>query len=127
MWSAPTRPASGPQRRLEAALRARGISEWERDPRDIGGAAPDLLFRHRELAVFVDGCQWHGCKDHWKPARSATHGLSRERVLRQQHTDRVSRGALRARGMRVLAFWEHELRGKSGAMACAARVVEALR
>ena len=116
--------ASGPPLRLEAALRAAGAPAWERSPRDRGGASPDLLWRHRELAVFVDGCAWHGCPLHGRRHERAGHGLSREGVLRQKHTDRIGRAALAATGVRVLTFWEHEVR--ADARGCAARILEVL-
>lgn len=123
MLALPKKPTV-PERALAKALRGLGISGWEHEPRDLGGAPPDFFFRHRDVAVFVDGCAWHGCPEHWRPARGG-HGLSRDRVLRQRVTDRVARSALRARGFEVFSFWEHEMR--ADAAGCAERVANALR
>jgi len=130
---------TGPERLLESALRAPGLlSEhdlgWELNPRDLGGACPDLFWRHRELAVYVDGCQWHGCPVHYRPhtakapapgSPATPHGLTREGVARQKHTDRVTRRALEASGKRVLVFWEHDV--VRSAARCARQIAEALR
>lgn len=126
---APVMPvlASGPQLRLEGALRALGVSAWEREPHDVAAASPDLFWRHKELAVYVDGCQWHGCPEHYRPHRTTKdHGLTPERIALTRHKDRVARAAIAAKGIRVLPFWEHAIRG-AGAAICAAKIAEALR
>lgn len=68
----------------------------------------DLAFPRQRLAVFVDGCFWHGCPDHYVPPRSSRSFWSRklrENVGRdQRQTER-----LQAQEWRVLRFWEHEV------------------
>src|SRR5258708_7859459 len=48
------------ERRLRAALARAGISGWIMHPPQVIGT-PDFFFPHVRLAVFVDGCFWHGC------------------------------------------------------------------
>ena len=43
-------------------LKGRGITGWRRKQRLPG--KPDFVFAGRRLAVFVDGCFWHGCPQH---------------------------------------------------------------
>lgn len=43
------------------ALRGR----YRTHPKDVPGR-PDLANKARRVAVFVDGCFWHGCPDHFK-------------------------------------------------------------
>ena len=45
--------------KLASILRASGITGWRRHQPLPGH--PDFIFRHARLAVFVDGCFWHGC------------------------------------------------------------------
>ena len=45
--------------KLASILRAHGITGWRRSQRLPG--KPDFVFRRQRLAVFVDGCFWHGC------------------------------------------------------------------
>ncbi|NOY83004.1 MAG: hypothetical protein GXP31_18555 [Kiritimatiellaeota bacterium] len=49
------------ERRFRAALAAAGISGWHTNVREIKGS-PDFYFPEERLAVFIDGCFWHGCK-----------------------------------------------------------------
>lgn len=55
---------------------------------------PDLTFPGRRVAVFLDGCYWHGCPEH-HPERDASY-------------DSVIDAGLARRGWSVLRVWEHE-------------------
>jgi DNA mismatch endonuclease (patch repair protein) len=68
---------------------------------------PDLLFPHKRLAVFVDGCFWHGCPRHgtW-PSVNAV--WWRDKIEENRARDRRSRAALRRAGWQIVRVWEHE-------------------
>ncbi|MBK9137468.1 MAG: very short patch repair endonuclease [Verrucomicrobia bacterium] len=69
---------------------------------------PDFVFPKRRLAVFVDGCFWHGCPRHaTKPRQHAA--FWRKKLAANKARDRKVNRALRAAGWRVLRIWEHEL------------------
>src|SRR5215210_9228563 len=56
--------------RMMALFRAHGITGWRRRQKVFG--KPDFVFRRERVAVFVDGCFWHGCPRHaTKPATRA--------------------------------------------------------
>jgi DNA mismatch endonuclease (patch repair protein) len=60
------------------------------------------------LAIFVDGCFWHGCPKHGRHPTSNTHYWlpKLERTLQR---DRLNAARLRSLGWTVLRLWEHEL------------------
>jgi DNA mismatch endonuclease (patch repair protein) len=62
--------------------------------------------------VFVDGCFWHGCPEHFRqPATNS--GFWHDKIARNRSRDvRVTR-ALTDAGWKVLRFWEHEIRGNT--------------
>lgn len=69
---------------------------------------PDFVFPQLRLAVFVDGCFWHGCPIHaTQPRQNAK--FWRDKIVANQARDRLVTRTLRARGWRVLRLWEHEL------------------
>ncbi len=69
---------------------------------------PDFVFPARKLAVFVDGCFWHGCPLHaTQPKQNAE--FWRTKIARNQARDRLVTRTLRRAGWRVLRLWEHEL------------------
>ena len=105
---------------LAAILRAEGWSGWRRQQVVRGHDAqgepfrvrPDFVFRSRRLAVFVDGCFWHGCPRHGtKPKGNAA--FWRAKFRRNRERDRRDTRHLRRAGWQVLRLWEHELRAKA--------------
>jgi DNA mismatch endonuclease (patch repair protein) len=67
----------------------------------------DLVFRPAKVAVFIDGCYWHGCPEHYVPPRTNS-GYWSDKVLRNVKRDRDTDQRLREAGWLVLRFWEHE-------------------
>lgn len=107
---------------LARVLRRNGITGWRRQ-REIRSpksearrfrVRPDFVFPRRRLAVFVDGCFWHGCPKHatWPVARSA---WWRRKILGNQRRDALVTRSLRRLDWQVLRIWEHELAAKNQA------------
>lgn len=67
----------------------------------------DLLFRPVRVAVFVDGCFWHGCPEHFVPPKTNPE-YWREKIGRNVARDRDTDARLAAQDWLVLRFWEHE-------------------
>lgn len=67
----------------------------------------DLAFPGPRVAVFVDGCFWHGCPKHgtW-PKQNAD--FWRAKILANQERDRDTDARLRAAGWEVVRVWAHE-------------------
>lgn len=67
----------------------------------------DIAFPGRRVAVFVDGCFWHGCQEHetW-PKQNAE--FWRNKILSNQARDSDTCTRLRACGWHVLRVWAHE-------------------
>ena len=98
---------------------AAGLRGWRRSRR-VEGARPDFVFVTAHLAVFVDGCFWHGCPACGK--RPATNrAYWGPKIERNRNRDLHQTAALRDAGWTVLRFWGHEL--EADAAACAASVV----
>jgi len=98
------------ERRLQMAMVRSGLTDWRIRPSGIIGN-PDFLFPERKLAVFVDGCFWHGCpKCGHLPKTNAK--FWEEKILRNKKRDRANSRKLRAGGFAVLRLWEHELKDK---------------
>ncbi|RKT04884.1 T/G mismatch-specific endonuclease [Streptomyces sp. 3211.6] len=67
----------------------------------------DLVFRRAKVAVFIDGCYWHGCPEHYVPPRTNP-GYWSDKVARNMARDRDTDQQLERAGWLVLRFWEHE-------------------
>ena len=69
---------------------------------------PDFVFPKLHLAVFVDGCFWHGCKLHAKKPRTNA-AFWRRKLAGNKARDLLVTRRLRRAGWRVVRIWEHEL------------------
>lgn len=67
---------------------------------------PDIVFPGRKVAVFIDGCFWHGCTDHYVRPRSR-HDFWAEKLATNVARDQRQTGELEALGWRVVRVWEH--------------------
>jgi DNA mismatch endonuclease (patch repair protein) len=95
-----------PEILLRSELWRMGL-RYRKNYKAVEGKA-DLVFPKGRVAVFVDGCFWHGCPEHYvRPKSHVDFWASKivENVLR----DRRQTLALENRGWRVLRVWEHEV------------------
>ncbi|MGW2227122.1 very short patch repair endonuclease [Streptomyces formicae] len=67
----------------------------------------DVVFPKIKVAVFVDGCFWHGCPEHYRPAKKRGQAWA-EKIKGNRDRDAATNLALRAQGWSVLRVWEHE-------------------
>lgn len=93
--------------RLLRVFREHQISGWRRGFPLFG--KPDFVFPKERLAVFVDGCFWHGCPSHGSiPATNVN--FWQEKLERNKSRDRLVNRELRSQGWRILRFWQHEFK-----------------
>ena len=97
---------------LVKLLRRNRITGWRRNQKVFG--KPDFIFRKSRLALFVDGCFWHGCPKHsTQPKGNRT--FWKNKFARNKARDLLVTCTLRAQGWHVLRIWEHELARKNEA------------
>jgi DNA mismatch endonuclease, patch repair protein len=111
------------ERRLRSALVRAGMRGWVLHAKQVTGF-PDFYFGKERLAVFVDGCFWHGCPKCGHIPK-ANRKFWAAKIRRNRERDRRTSARLRAQGYRVLRFREHEL--KRGLDGCVAAINNALR
>jgi DNA mismatch endonuclease (patch repair protein) len=113
---------TAPEVALRKLLHAAGL-RFRKDHLIVAGdvrARADVVFPRQRVAVFVDGCFWHGCPAHCRmPTRNAPYWKAK--IARNQARDHRVSEALTASGWHVVRAWEHE-----PAEAIAARVRVAL-
>jgi len=95
------------ERKLAALLRAHGVAGWKLRTPDVIGR-PDVYFPDWRIAVFIDGCFWHGCpRCFTMPAQNRPFWKSK--IARNVERDRLVTTSLRKAGVMVLRLWEHDL------------------
>lgn len=100
----------GSNTKPEIALRAalwNGGHRYRLKNRDIHGN-PDLTFRRAKLAIFVDGCFWHKCPDHFIQPKNNKKFWA-DKINRNIARDSQVNENLKKEGWIVLRFWEHEI------------------
>lgn len=114
---------TGPEVRLRKAVNALGL-RFRLHRRVAHKCTPDFVLPRWNLAVFVDGCYWHGCPDHSPQRfRGPNAELWREKLAANRARDVRSTAAAESAGWRVLRIWECEI--KKDAAAAAGRVQRA--
>ncbi|MHC1769475.1 MAG: very short patch repair endonuclease [Verrucomicrobiia bacterium] len=94
---------------LASLLRKSGITGWRRHLPILG--RPDFVFRTERLAVFVDGCFWHGCPNCYRAPKTQKRYWS-EKIARNRARDRGVRRILRQKGWAVMRVWACDLEKK---------------
>ena len=93
--------------RMMELLRANHITGWRRRWPLLG--RPDFVFLASRVALFVDGCFWHGCPKHYiKPKNNRA--FWKRKLDANRARDRQVNRELRRKGWRVVRIWEHDLR-----------------
>lgn len=99
-----------PELAVRRLLHAAGL-RYRIDFAPLGGRRrADIVFTRKRIAVFIDGCYWHGCPEHATyPKRNSDYWLPKlaRNIERDRETDDLLGGA----GWTVLRYWEHEAPG----------------
>ena len=102
---------TGPEVALRSALHHRGLRFRKNKRLDLGEGRrvrPDIVFPTLQLAVFVDGCFWHGCKEHRSlPVSNAV--FWRQKIEGNAKRDKLQATWLLEAGWNVLRIWEHDV------------------
>lgn len=102
--------------KFRMALVRLGISGWCMHPREIEGC-PDFFFPEHRLAVFVDGCFWHGCPQCYRRP-SSRQDYWDNKLTRNIKRDRQIDESLVAKDYKVARIWEHQLSGNLKQVIC---------
>lgn len=99
---------TGPELALRSALHRSGLRFRVDFPLRAGQVRvrPDIVFRRQRMAVFVDGCFWHGCPDHYV-APNANDSFWAGKLVSNRDRDRLVNHSLKEEGWTVVRIWEH--------------------
>jgi DNA mismatch endonuclease (patch repair protein) len=96
--------------RFRRALFGAGLKGYRKNARQLPGS-PDVAYSASRIAVFVNGCFWHGCpycKRNLTPKTNALYWATK--IAQNKERDERNRVALEAMGYRVIVLWECELK-----------------
>lgn len=87
-------------------LREKKLKGWRRNSTLPG--KPDFIYPKLRVAIFVDGCFWHGCKKHCR-LPSSNKGYWIAKIERNKTRDKDVSKKLKILGWQVIRLWEHEI------------------
>jgi DNA mismatch endonuclease, patch repair protein len=111
---------------FQNALSALGL-RYRKDCSPIPGlrCRPDVVLPHSRVAIFIHGCFWHGCPEHFRTPKANAEWWS-EKIKATADRDARQSESLRSNGWLVLTVWEHEFR-TVGATRIAERIARQAR
>jgi DNA mismatch endonuclease, patch repair protein len=98
---------TAPEMLLRKALWASGLHYRLRTSPKLPGT-PDLVFPSAKIAIFVDGCFWHGCPIHGTQPKTNVE-FWKTKITRNQERDRQVDEKLAQLGWHVVRLWQHEI------------------
>jgi DNA mismatch endonuclease (patch repair protein) len=104
--------STGVERTLRAMLAGMHLSGWRANASDLPGK-PDVAFDRQKVALFVDGCFWHGCPICSRPLPVSHHEYWQAKIAANVARAERAETALTSDGWRFVRIWEHEIRRES--------------
>lgn len=102
---------TAPEKALRSLLHASGLRFRVDFPIRLEGQRPirpDVVLTRHRIAIFVDGCFWHGCPEHGRRERVKNESYWRPKIAGNVARDERHTALLTAAGWTVLRFWEHD-------------------
>lgn len=100
--------STGPEMAIRRLLFAKGLRYRVQYPvPGVPRRTIDIAFPGKKIAVFIDGCFWHGCTVH-KNIPAHNHDWWKSKIEKNRERDRDTDNKLSIFGWFVLRFWEHD-------------------
>jgi DNA mismatch endonuclease, patch repair protein len=102
---------TSPELAIRRALHAEGFRfrvDLALRPDRVRLIRPDIVFTRAKVAVFIDGCFWHGCPEHGRRVGGANASYWGPKIARNRERDREQTARLARVGWDVVRVWEHE-------------------
>lgn len=96
------------ERRLWAMLAGMGLKGWKKNVASVAGK-PDIVFANQQVAVFIDGCFWHGCPHCCRKLPKTNREYWERKIKRNVELAQAHNEQLRQEGWTVVRIWEHEM------------------
>ena len=96
------------EKRFRASLVSKRVKGWRMNDKGVFGT-PDFAFEEKKIAIFLDGCFWHGCPKCYRRPKSSQKYWDAKVKRNIKHDNEVNR-KLRKSGWAVVRIWEHVLK-----------------
>ena len=96
------------EKRLWAMLVGMGLKGWKKNADTITGK-PDVVFTSQRVAVFIDGCFWHGCPHCRRKMPKTNYEYWQRKIKRNVELAQLHDEQLQRDGWTIVRIWEHEM------------------
>lgn len=96
------------EKRLWAMLAGMSLQGWKKNADNITGK-PDVVFSIQQVAVFIDGCFWHGCPYCHRKLPKTNRKYWERKIKRNIELAQLHNKQLQSNGWTVVRIWEHEM------------------
>jgi len=107
MASVKSRDTKSTELKFISILKEKGITGWRRNYQLTG--KPDLVFPRLKIAVFIDGCFWHGCPSHCRMPSSNVKYWN-NKIGKNKIRDKQITKALKMKSWKIIRIWEHGIK-----------------
>ena len=107
MASVKSKNTKSTELRFISILKDKNITGWRRNYPLVG--KPDFVFPRLKIAVFIDGCFWHGCPSHCRMP-SSNMNYWNNKIEKNKSRDKKIKKALKMKQWQVIRIWEHEIK-----------------
>lgn len=113
------------ERRLFSMLAGMGLKGWRKNVDTIVGK-PDVAFIKQRVAIFVDGCFWHGCPYCRRKLPETNREYWERKIKRNIALAKSYNRQLRGDGWTVVRIWEHEINKAASPVKTRAKIRQAI-
>jgi DNA mismatch endonuclease (patch repair protein) len=96
------------EKRLFSMLAGMSLKGWKQNASNVSGK-PDVIFAKQKVAIFVDGCFWHGCPICQRKLPQTNREYWERKIARNVELAKSHNQQLRNDGWTVIRIWEHEI------------------
>ena len=95
-----------PELAIRKILWSNGVRYRIHNKRILG--TPDISIRKKKIAIFIDGCFWHGCEKCYKEPSNNTE-FWKNKIQNNKDRRKKVKKTLKSNHWNALEFWEHEI------------------
>jgi DNA mismatch endonuclease, patch repair protein len=100
---------TAPELAVRRLLHAQGLRyRVDRPPVKGLRRRADIVFGPAKVAIYIDGCFWHGCPEHGRPQTKANAAYWSDKMARNKLRDADTDARLADAGWLVIRTWEHD-------------------
>ena len=97
------------EKRFRTLLKQNKLYGWRVNVTSLPGK-PDFIFSKQKIAIFLDGCFWHGCPRCRFKKPKTNNDFWKNKILNNKKRDKSVNRKLKDRNWKVLRIWEHDLK-----------------